>query len=261
MIIQGTVKALGIDGDGLVEQEGEKYYVPFTAPQDQIEFEVLQEKRRTTIQLHQILSPSPHRIEAPCKHFGKCGGCKLQHISEDFYTTFKCQQLSRALDFHGVEAKEIRPLHIIPPYKRRRISLSFAHRFEGVVLGYVRRQSKHIIDVQQCLLVRPEIENLLPPLRAFLQKLFPHRATGSVDVLACHTGLDVNLKTGYLKKLTAEQAEYFTEFANLHQLARFSLNYRPVVTLKEPTVQFSGISVAVEAGKFLQASDEADAFM
>lgn len=261
MIIQGTVKALGIDGDGLVEREGEKYYVPFTAPQDEIEFEVLQEKRRTHLHLHQILTPSPYRVEAPCQHFGKCGGCKLQHISEEFYTHFKCQQLIRALDFHGVEAKEIKPLHIIPPYKRRRISLSFAHRFEGIVLGYVRRQSKHIIDVQQCLLVRPEIENLLPFLRAFLQKLFPHRATGSVDVLASQTGLDVNLKTGYLKKLTLEQTEYFTEFANHHQLARFSLNYRPVVTLKEPTVQFSNIPVAVEAGKFLQASNEADVFM
>jgi 23S rRNA (uracil1939-C5)-methyltransferase len=91
--------------------------------------------------------------------------------------------------------------------------------------------------------------------------LFPHRESGYVDIIASRTGLDVNVKTGYLKKLNWEQSELFTAFAVDNNLARLSLNYRPVITISEPTVQFSGVNVVVEAGKFLQASDEADAFM
>lgn len=261
MIIQGTVKTLGVDADGLVEHEDEKYYVPYTAPGDLIEFEIIKEKRGTRIQLLQVISPSPLRVAAPCSHFGSCGGCKLQHVTQEFYLDFKMKQLTRALDFHGVIAKEIRPIHIIPEHKRRRISLTFAHRFEGMMLGYVRRQSKHIIDVQQCLLVRPEIGNLLPKLREFLARLFPRRESGYVDIIASQTGLDVNVKTGYIKSLDLAQSELFTAFATHNNLARLSLNYRPVITLREPTVKFSGVDVVVEAGKFLQASDEADEFM
>lgn len=261
MIIQGTVKSLGMDADGLVEHEGEKYYVPYTAPGDVVEFEVIKEKRRTRLQLNQIITSSPVRVTPPCSHFGSCGGCKLQHVSNEFYLDFKMQQLMRALNFHGVIPEEVRPVHIIPPHKRRRISLTFAHRYEGMVLGYVRRQSKHIIDVQQCFLIRPEIQALLPKLRDFLRVLFIHRESGYVDIIASQTGLDVNVKTGYLKKLSLEQSEYFSLFARENNLARLSLNYRPVITLVEPTVQFSGVNVTVEAGKFLQASDEADDFM
>lgn len=261
MIIQGTVKSIGMDADGLVEHEGEKYYVPFTAPGDVIEFEVIKEKRRTRIQLLRVLSPSPVRQAPTCSHFSECGGCKLQHVSPEFYTNFKLKQLTRALDFHNVIPTEIRPVHIIREHKRRRISLTFAHRFEGMVLGYVRRQSKHIVDVKECFLIRPEIENLLPKLREFLGTLFPRRESGYVDIILSQTGLDVNVKTGYLKKLDVEQSEQFTKFATENDLARLLLNYRPVITLRQPTVKFSGVDVAVEAGKFLQASDEADDFM
>lgn len=261
MIIQGTVKSLGIDADGLVEHEDQKYYVPYTAPDDVVEFEIIKEKRRNRIHLHQILTPSPVRVVPVCSHFGSCGGCKLQHVSHEFYIDFKMQQLMRALDFHNVKPEEVRPVHIIPEHKRRRISLTFAHRFEGMVLGYVRRQSKHIIDVQQCFLIRPEIESLLPKLRGFLAQLFPRRESGYVDIIASQTGLDVNVKTGYVKSLNLEQSELFTAFATENDLARLSLNYRPVITLREPTVKFSGVDVTVEAGKFLQASDEADEFM
>ncbi|WP_032112451.1 class I SAM-dependent RNA methyltransferase [Candidatus Paracaedibacter symbiosus] len=261
MIIQGTVKTLGMDADGLVEHDGEKYYVPYTAPGDVVEFEIIKEKRRTRIQLQQVISPSQVRVAPPCSHFGSCGGCKLQHVNEEFYLDFKMQQLTRALDFHGVIAEEIRPVHVIPEHKRRRISLTFAHRFEGMVLGYVRRQSKHIIDVQHCFLICPEVEALMPRLRAFLGELFPRRESGYVDIIASQTGLDVNVKTGYVKSLNLEQSELFTSFATENDLARLSLNYRSVITRREPTVKFSGVDVVVEAGKFLQASDEADEFM
>lgn len=261
MIIQGTVISLGMDADGLVEHEGEKYYVPFTAPGDIIEFEVIKEKRRTRIQLLKVLFPSSVRQSPTCVHFADCGGCKLQHVSNTFYTDFKLKQLTRALEFHNLVPNEMRPIHIIPEHKRRRISLSFAHRYEEMVLGYVRRQSKHIIDVKECFLIRPEIEALLPKLREFLAGLFPRRESGYVDIILSQTGLDVNVKTGYLKKLNVEQSEQFTKFATENNLARLLLNYRPVITLCEPTVKFSGVDVAVEAGKFLQASDEADEFM
>lgn len=259
--MRGKIDSIGISGDGLTEIDGEKYYIPFTAPGDDVDFEVIKVKKWSRLQVNELKPLSPVRSKPTCIHFGECGGCKLQHLQEDFYKDYKTGLLKRALDFHGVEAKEWNPLHVIPPRKRRRISLTFAHWREGMMIGYMRRGTKQIIDNQECHLVLSEIEELIPKLRAFLAEMFQTRENGTLDILRTSVGLDVNLKTAYLKNPTLEQTEKLVEFARENQLARLLLNYRPIVTFREPKISFSGVEVDVEAGKFLQASDDADAFM
>ena len=29
------------------------------------------------------ITPGPHHVEPPCRHFGKCGGCQLQQADDD----------------------------------------------------------------------------------------------------------------------------------------------------------------------------------
>ena len=104
MILQGTVTASGLNGDGLVIVEGEKHYVPFTVPGDKVEFEVIKQKRFQRLDLLSVLEQGPERSVPPCEHFSICGGCKLQHFSENYYHNFKVDLARKALDFHGVEA-------------------------------------------------------------------------------------------------------------------------------------------------------------
>ncbi|WP_010299391.1 23S rRNA (uracil(1939)-C(5))-methyltransferase RlmD [Candidatus Odyssella thessalonicensis] len=259
--MRAKIESIGIDGDGVAIVEGEKYFVPFTAPGDEIDFEVIKGKKYSRINVNQFFQKSPLRQSPPCVHFEECGGCKLQHLNQPSYQEFKVGLLKRALEFHGVKAQEWKPLHIIPPHRRRRISLTFAHRHEGMMIGYMRRGTKWIIDNKECHLVLPEIEQLIPRLRRLLATMFQSRESGTVDILATKVGLDVNLKTGFLRNPTLPQIEDLTSFAQENNIARLLINYRPLVTFKEPVVNFSGVDVAVEAGKFLQASDDADEFM
>jgi 23S rRNA (uracil1939-C5)-methyltransferase len=259
--MKAQIESIGIDGDGVAIVDGQKYFIPLTAPGDEVDFEVITGKRYSRLEVTRLIQESPLRQSPPCHHFGTCGGCKLQHLKPETYQEYKLGLLKRALAFHGVEAQEWRPLHIIPPHRRRRISLTFAHRHEGMMLGYMRRGTKWIIDTQECCLVLPEIERFIPKLRAVLAALFQRRESGTVDLLATKVGLDVNLKTMFLKNPTLEQIDLLTAFARENDMARLLLNYRPFLTFREPIVTFSGVDVAVEAGKFLQASDDADDFM
>lgn len=257
----GKISAIGIDGDGLTEVEGKKYYIPFTAPGDEVDFDVIKEKKRTRLVVNNLVASSDLRREPTCVHFADCGGCKLQHVKDDFYESYKIGLLRRALDFHNVMAEEWLPLKVIPPRRRRRISLTFAHRHEGLLIGYMRRGTRQIIDNKECHLILPEIEQAISKIREFLAGLFQNRESGQVDILKTPMGLDVNLKTGYLKNLNLEQTELLVAFARENGFARLLLNYKPVVTFREPMICFSGADVPVEAGKFLQASDDADEFM
>lgn len=259
--MKAKIVTIGIDGDGVGVVDDQKYFIPFTAPGDVVEFDVIKGKKYSRIEVTGFSERSPVRQDAVCVHFEQCGGCKLQHLNSQAYGDYKVGLLKRALEFHGVESQEWRDLHIIPARRRRRISLTFAHRYEGMMIGYMRRGTKWIIDNQECHLVLPEIEALIPKLRTMLAEMFKQRESGTVDILATKVGLDVNLKSMHFKNPTLEQIETLTEFARENNVARLLLNYRSFVTFREPIVNFSGVDVPVEAGKFLQASDDADDFM
>ena len=44
-----------------------------------------------------VLEPSPERVEAPCRHFGVCGGCRFQDLGYDAQIAAKEQQVRDAL--------------------------------------------------------------------------------------------------------------------------------------------------------------------
>ena len=55
--------------------------VPFALPQEIIEYST------SNLQSHNLIDikfRSPHREKPLCRHFRECGGCSLQHASENF---------------------------------------------------------------------------------------------------------------------------------------------------------------------------------
>ena len=58
-----------------------------------------------------IESPSPQRVAAPCPYFGRCGGCRLQHVAYEAQLAFKEKQVRDCLERLGaVPAFELRPI-------------------------------------------------------------------------------------------------------------------------------------------------------
>ena len=71
-------------GDGLGHVDGQAVFVPLTAPGDLVTARVTK-RGRGFLQagLTEILEPGPDRREAPCAHYGECGGCNLQHVTDE----------------------------------------------------------------------------------------------------------------------------------------------------------------------------------
>jgi len=56
--------------------------VPFTLPGERVRARVFRNHRNfSEADLVTVLTPSPHRIAAPCPLFGRCGGCQYQHLA------------------------------------------------------------------------------------------------------------------------------------------------------------------------------------
>ncbi|MEM9278066.1 MAG: TRAM domain-containing protein, partial [Pseudomonadota bacterium] len=80
-----TIDYLGRQGDGIAREADSQIYVPFTLPGERVSVSG-KGQRRGLVELHK---KSPERIEPVCSHFGTCGGCQLQHVSDDTYKTWK----------------------------------------------------------------------------------------------------------------------------------------------------------------------------
>ncbi len=88
--VVGRVESLAFGGDGVVRTGGFVYFVPLTAPGDEIEAEVTDARPRYgRARLIKRIADSSDRVEPFCPLYGRCGGCQLQHIDIPMQHTAK----------------------------------------------------------------------------------------------------------------------------------------------------------------------------
>jgi 23S rRNA (uracil1939-C5)-methyltransferase len=209
-----------------------------------------------------LITPGPHHVAPPCRHFDRCGGCQLQHADDAALREFVTSRVDNAARRQGLEAEALLPTHLSPPRTRRRASLQALRTQAGVLLGFREAGSHRVIDLKQCEVLLPEMVAMLPALRRLLA---PHIGKGGVEVsmAACDQGIDLGLSNLALDTLEVTQA--LLDHAGEAGLARLSVDqgFGPE-TIWEPepaTITLSGVPVPMPVGAFLQATADAEALM
>ncbi|MEL6541154.1 MAG: class I SAM-dependent RNA methyltransferase [Pseudomonadota bacterium] len=208
------------------------------------------------------LTPGPNRAEPPCPHFGRCGGCQLQHVSDEALTKFVTARVVNAALGRDLDPQEILPTHVSPPASRRRATLHALRTQKGAVVGFREAGSHTIVDLKSCEVLLPDLAALIAPLRALVAA---HGGKGSVDIglAACDQGIDVTISNMVIEGLAATEA--MLDFARDHGVARLSVDHGfGLETVWEPepvTVTFAGLPVPLPVGSFLQATPDAEARM
>ncbi|MCX7864142.1 MAG: class I SAM-dependent RNA methyltransferase, partial [Novosphingobium sp.] len=87
----------------------------------------------------------PHHIAPCCRHFGRCGGCQLQHCDEDTLAGFVTSRVINAASRQGLEPEVLLPAHLSPPRSRRRARLHVARVGRGTALGFRAAGSHQVI--------------------------------------------------------------------------------------------------------------------
>ena len=205
------------------------------------------------------IAPGPHHQQPPCRHFPECGGCQLQHVDDDAYRNYLVSRVVTALAQHGLTT-DIRDPHLSPPRTRRRASLRALKVGQGAVIGFNAAKSNRVVDMRECHILRPELFDLIAPLRSLLGGLLLQRRTAEVQLTLVEQGADVLLKgvepEGY------EAMEGLTGFCESNGLARLSIDQGlGPETLYEPfpaTISLSGVPVGFPVGGFLQATEDGE---
>jgi len=259
------IDALGARGDGVGRlPDGRTAYVPLAAPGDRVRVRPGAKRGDgVAADLLEVVEAGADRADPPCPHYGDCGGCALQHLTDDAYGAYVRARVAEPLARVGLAAVEVAPPVRVLPGDRRRIVLAARRTAAGVVLGFNARRSGRIVDVAACLVADPPLVALLPELRRVLGEVLP--AGGGIDVSATvlDDGLDVVL-VGRLAPGLAER-EALAAFAERLDLARLTLRAgprgapEPLAWRRDGVVRFAGVRVRVPPGGFLQASRAGEA--
>jgi 23S rRNA (uracil1939-C5)-methyltransferase len=244
------ISGLGAHGDGIAETAAGTRYVAFALPGERVEAGAEGMPRL-------LSAPSPDRVPPVCRHFGTCGGCAAQHMSDRLYAEWKRDTVVAALRQHGL-APPVAPLQRVPPATRRRTVLTARRAEESVVLGYHRRKSHALIDVEECPVLRPEIAGKLPALRAIALALAG--AEARFTVLSTPAGLDVAVEAGGARPGRATIAE-LGRIAAERGLARVTTGGETVIERARPLLRLGEVDVAVPPGAFVQAVPQSEELM
>lgn len=241
LIIRIAAKGDGVTADGR--------HVALSAPGDRIAADG-------------SLIHGPDRATPPCRHFPTCGGCQLQHLSDEAYGRYVRDRVAGALAGQGIAADEVvDDAHVSPPESRRRASLKAVRIGRRIVLGFSEAGSHRVVDMRECPLLHPALFALVEPLRLLLSGPGLVDKAANVVLALTDQGPDVLLEHVRAEGLAA--AEALTAFAKGAGLARLTLvNDAESMTVWEPdrvTVSFAGHAVGYPQGAFLQATAEGEA--
>jgi 23S rRNA (uracil1939-C5)-methyltransferase len=226
-------------------------YVPGCLPGEEVEGDLVKD----TLTNVRIVTPSANRVKPPCAHARTCGGCLMQHVSDEFVAEWKQGIVVGALAAQGVSA-QFRPITTSPARSRRRATLSARKTKGGVQMGFHARGSDTLVAVPNCQLLHPDLIAAFPALEMLVKLGGSRTVEVQLTVTRSLAGADVAVTGG--KPLDAALQMEMARLCEAHKIARLTWNGETVAMRAAPVQRFGRALVAPPPGAFLQATAEGE---
>jgi 23S rRNA (uracil1939-C5)-methyltransferase len=164
-----SVEKLIYGGDGLARVGERVVFIPGSAPGDRLRVRIDSlEKRFARAEIIDILEPSPLRRAAPCKYFGDCGGCQLQHLEYSAQLGAKAEFIrdSLARIGHIKWPLDIEIKHGPEFAYRSRAQFKIDRAADPLKIGFYRAESQDVCDIEHCPILSPQLNEALAGLRS-----------------------------------------------------------------------------------------------
>ncbi|HEY7774796.1 MAG TPA: hypothetical protein VIC26_16555 [Marinagarivorans sp.] len=165
----GTVNDIAASGAAIIEHSsGASVFVRGAWLGEKVRVQIEQfKKRHGTGRLIEVIEPSADRIEPPCKYFlqtPSCGGCVWQHVNYPAQTKLKQHWVQRY--FKSITACPVNTIKASDAVWQYRNRAEF--KSDGQSLGFIAAQTHKLIDVSECLVLTPALNQTLQQLRGRL---------------------------------------------------------------------------------------------
>jgi 23S rRNA (uracil1939-C5)-methyltransferase len=278
------VTDLAFGGEGVARAGGYVVFVPGGVPGDRLDVRLGDVRPRFARgRIERVVTPSGLRTEPPCPYFGRCGGCRLQHVRYEAQLEFKQQQVADCLSRLGglgpAEAVPLAPIIGAPEVYgyRNKMEFTFGEAAGGPVLGLHEAERYDVIlDIERCLLQSDVMNAVLAEVRAFVREQGPpvYRqesedgllrflmlrqgcATGEAMVNLVTASPDVTLARALADRLRARCPEVTSVVLNVNPkkaAVAIGVEEHPIAGSETITERLGGVTFSISANSFFQTN-------
>jgi 23S rRNA (uracil1939-C5)-methyltransferase len=214
-VVEAGVVGLSHEGRGVAHVEGETVFIDGALPGERVSFRYLARRRGIAeAEVVEVLQRSPERVEPSCRHFGVCGGCRLQHVTPERQRLLKEEVLRTQFERIG----RVSPGQWLPPlegpewgYRRKaRLAVKLVPKKGGVLVGFRERSSSFVAALESCQVLDPQVGERLPELAALVGELSVARQLPQIEVAIGDNA--VGLVFRHLAPLAEEDRARLVEF-------------------------------------------------
>lgn len=207
------------DGRGIAALDGKKVFVAGALAGEEVRF-IRRKSRRNfdEAELLDVLEASPDRIDARCAAFGRCGGCVLQHVTDEQQRAVKFQALQDHLERIGPVTPTSWLEPIVGPtwhYRRRgRLAVKDVSAKGRVLVGFRERHAPYITDMHRCEVLAQPVDAMIDPLSDLIGQLSIRARLPQIEVAVADNGVALVFRV--LDTPAAEDTTMLRGFAKRH---------------------------------------------
>ncbi len=238
-----VIERIGQQGDGVATVRGTVLHVAKVLAGEVVKID--------DGKLVKIVEASPERVDAFCKYFDTCGGCKFQHWRGDAYAMWKHATVVEALRRAGVEI-DVEPLIDAHGEGRRRVTYHVRENDGFWQAGFMEAKSHVLKAIDVCPVLAPGLRQSADIAAAF----GPSLGVCDVALTLADNGIDVAVKAE--RSAVAKRLPALRELFDLYKLARLSVNGEALFVVAAPQVVIGKAKAQLPLTSFLQATREGE---
>ncbi len=186
--VEAVIEGFSHEGRGIAHVNDKTVFVDGALAGERVRFQyVKRHRRRDEARTLEVLEPAASRIEPRCPHFGLCGGCSLQHLSDADQIDHKAGVLAELFEHVG----RVRPDEWLAPlrgpvwgYRRKaRLGVKFVPaKGDRVLVGFREKMSPFVADIDECHVLDPRVAARLGELAELIGGLTIRARLAQIEV-------------------------------------------------------------------------------
>ena len=174
-----TIEDVGMEGEGIGKIDGFPLFIKDAVVGDTVEAKIIKSKKNYAYaRVEKVVTPSPFRVEPPCKSHRQCGGCQIQALSYDRQLAFKQDKVrNNLLRIGGFSEAEVdRVMEPVvgmenPLRYRNKAQYPFGTDKQGnPITGFYAGRTHSIIPNTECYLGREENREILQTILDYMKE-------------------------------------------------------------------------------------------
>ena len=166
--MQAEIFDYGMNGEGVAKIDGKIFLIDNALIGETVDIEIVEENSNYSLaRAKNVLKPSNNRTNPPCPYFSECGGCDIQHLNYEEQLNFKQNLIKKTIKkICNLEVDVENTVACLTEFGyRNKISLNLNKN----KIGFYKRNSKEIININQCLIANENLNKILKIIKKYLK--------------------------------------------------------------------------------------------